>query len=228
MRHVRFELSPPAARPTTVLFDAMGTVLRLENPVARLRAALATRGIERSDDEAAQALALEVAVYRARHLEGRDAASIEALRRTCADELRHALGASSLDHEAGFAVLMETLAFRPIDGAVAALRRLRGAGISTAVVSNWDASLHDTLAVIGLRDHVDAVVTSADVGTGKPDPAALVRALELLGVGPGRAVMVGDDPVDAEAAHALGIPCALVAPGEGITGVVDELLALAA
>lgn len=206
----------------------MGTILRLDDPVARLRAALSARGVERSADESARALAVEVAVYRARHLEGRDAASIETLRRACADELRRALGAASLDHEAGFAVLMETLAFVPIEGTVPALERLRAAGIRTAAVSNWDASLHDTLRAIGLRERVDAVVTSAEVGADKPDPAALVRALHLLGADAGRAVMVGDDPVDAGAAQALGIACALVAPGEGIGGVVDELLALPA
>lgn len=204
----------------------MGTVLRLEDPVARLRAALAARGIERSDDEAARALSAEIAVYRARHLEGRDAASVERLRRTCADELHSALGAPFSPDQA-FEVLMETLRFAPIDGTADALDRLRAAGIATAAVSNWDASLDGTLRAVGLREHFAVVVTSADVGVDKPDPAPLVRALELLGAKADSAVMVGDDPVDAGAAEALGMPCALVAPGEGITAVVDELLAIA-
>lgn len=220
-----FELSPPAGRPTAVLFDVMGTVLQLEDPVARLRSALAARGIQRSEAEAAAALRAEIGVYRARHLEGRDGPSIEALRRACADELRRALAPVPLDHEAGFAVLMETLAFAPIDGTVAALERLRDAGVRTAAVSNWDASLDDTLRAIGLREYFEVVVTSADVGVDKPDPAALVRALDLLGEDASGAVMVGDDPVDAGAAAALGIPCALVPGGVGIAAVVDELLA---
>ncbi len=205
----------------------MGTVLRLERPVERLRGALSARGILISHEEAVHALGAEIREYRAHHLDGRDTASVTALRLRCADALRAAL-AHELDQERAYQVLMGMLRFSVLPGTVEALGRLRAAGIQIAVVSNWDASLEATMLAVGLRAHVDAVVSSAQVGAAKPDPAPLVRGLELLGATAERAVMIGDDRVDAEAAQALGIPCALVETAGGIADVVDELLAIPA
>lgn len=205
----------------------MGTLVTLHEPVDRLRAALAARGVSISRDASARALAAEIAVYRARHLEGRDEPSVEALRRDCAEVLRGALPVP-IGAEPAYEALMEALRFVPLPGTLEALDRLAAAGVRVAVVSNWDASLEEALTGIGLRDRVDVVVSSAHVGVDKPDPAPLVHALTLLGVARGDAVMVGDEPGDAAAAAALGMPCALVPPGAGIGAVVDELLAIAA
>lgn len=205
----------------------MGTVVRLDRPVERLRGSLAARGIVVSQDQAVAALIAEVRVYRAGHLDAVDIPSITLLRRRCADALRAELP-QELDHERAYSVLMGLLRFEVLPGTRESLDRLRAAGVRVAFVSNWDASLDGTMSAVGLREHVDAVVSSAEVGAAKPDPAPLRRALERLGVPAERAVMVGDHAVDAAAAAALGMPCTIVEPAGGIGDAVDAILALPA
>jgi HAD superfamily hydrolase (TIGR02253 family) len=48
------------------------------------------------------------------------------------------------------------------------------------------------LVALGIHPFFDAVVTFEDTGRHKPDPAPFRRALELLGVEAGEALMVGD------------------------------------
>src|SRR5262249_40870163 len=101
------------------------------------------------------------------------------------------------------------------------------------VVSNWDVSLHDVLERTRLRPLLDGVVTSAEFGAAKPDPAIFRRALELAGARPGEAVHAGDDvEADVEGARAAGLPAVLVArdgeaapPGVRVVSTLDALLA---
>jgi putative hydrolase of the HAD superfamily len=73
-------------------------------------------------------------------------------------------------------------------------------------VSNWDVSLPDVLKECGLADALDGVVTSADSGFRKPDPAIFGVALELAGCGADEAVHVGDTVAeDVAGAGAAGI-----------------------
>ena len=76
-----------------ILLDALGTLVALEPPAPLLRAELAravrTRRV--SEREAERAIGAEIAYYRAHLDEGRDAASLQALRRRCAEVLRSAL-----------------------------------------------------------------------------------------------------------------------------------------
>jgi beta-phosphoglucomutase-like phosphatase (HAD superfamily) len=67
---------------------------------------------------------------------------------------------------------------------------------------DWDVSLHAWAEELGLTPLVDAVVASSDAGAGKSDPAIFTHALDLLGVEPGRALHVGDQPADEEGAAA--------------------------
>ncbi len=60
---------------------------------------------------------------------------------------------------------------------------------------------------IGCDDHVDAVVSSADVESSKPAPDIVELALKEVGVSAERAVMVGDTVYDVRAAAAAGVPC---------------------
>jgi HAD superfamily hydrolase (TIGR01509 family) len=203
----------------------MGTLLRLDRPIERLRGSLSARGIAISEEQAVAALTAEVREYRAGHLTGVDHASVMALRHRCADVFREQLP-SSLDHDRAYSVLMSLLRFQVLPGSTQALARLHDAGIGLAVVSNWDTSLEGAMLAVGLRGSFDVVVSSASVGAAKPDPAALQRALELLGVEATAAVMVGDHAVDVEAAASLGMPCAQVVPGAGITEAVDAILNL--
>lgn len=193
-----------AAELDAVTVDAFGTLVRLADPIPGLRAALAAHGVERPAEDVERAFAAEAAHYVPRSHEGRDPASLAALRRDCAGVFLAALGA---DADPGdFApAFVGALRFAPVAGAPEALARLRALGLSLAVVANWDCSLPEHLGRLGLDRAVDAVVTSADAGTPKPGPAVFRLALERLGIPAGRALHVGDSPEDEEGARRAGL-----------------------
>jgi putative hydrolase of the HAD superfamily len=173
-----------------VTIDAMGTLLRLDDPVGRL-AAIA--GI--SEDAAKEGFGAEVAYYVPRSLEGRDDASLADLRARCTAVFNEAAGAAIPPEQFMSAIVIE---FEP--GAVETVRRLRLRGLALCVVSNWDIGLAGQLARLQLP-----VVTSAEAGAAKPDPAIFRLALERLGVEPGRALHVGDAPEAEPGAAAAGM-----------------------
>jgi putative hydrolase of the HAD superfamily len=121
----------------------------------------------------------------------------------------------------------------PYPDAAPALAELHARGHALVVVSNWDCSLADWLGPAGLLDHVQAIVTSAEVGAAKPDPAIFERALALAGASAAGAVHVGDSvDNDVAGARAAGIRPVLVArdgaPPPGVEAVrsLAELPAL--
>ena len=74
-----------------VTVDGYGTLLQLIDPVPVLRRALASRGVDRSEAEIGRAFRVEVSYYRPHALEGRDAATLAALRRDCVEVFLAAL-----------------------------------------------------------------------------------------------------------------------------------------
>jgi putative hydrolase of the HAD superfamily len=201
--------------PRVVLLDALGTLLELEPPWPLLRAALAARGVPVTDDEARDALAAEIAYYRAHHDEARDAAALSGLRDRCTEVLRAALPPHARGVQDLRAALLASLRFRPYPEVPGVLATLRATGLRTVVVSNWDVSLHEVLDVTGLAPLVDGALSSAECGAAKPDPAIFARALELAGgVPPEAAVHVGDSvEADVAGARAAGLRPILVARG---------------
>lgn len=193
-------------QPTeAVLLDALGTLVRLEPPAPALAARL---GVPLAD--ARRAVAAEIAFYRANLWRGGDAEGLAGLRRDCAELVRRELGLSA-PVEAVEAELLASLTFTPFDDVVPALVRWRREGRRLVVVSNWDVSLHEMLVRTGLRALVDGAVSSAEVGSAKPDPAPVLRALEIAGVAAEAAVLVGDSPgEDVAAARAAGVEAVLV------------------
>ena len=107
-----------------------------------------------------------------------------------------------------YAALTAERGVRVFDGAVDLLADLRRRGFRTALAtSSGAADLDATFAAAGvdLREHVDAVVTKADVERSKPHPDVVVAAYQKLGVGPAECAMVGDTPHDAESAKRAGV-----------------------
>ncbi len=184
--------------------DAYGTLVRLRDPVPRLRAALRSRGVERDEPAVRIAFDAEVAFYVERSHEGRDEATLALLRRDCAEVFLSAAGAG-IDPGEFAPAFVGALAFEPEPGAAAACRTLASAGLKLAVVSNWDVGLHDHLRDAGLYDLFDAVVTSAEAGAPKPSRRIFDRALALLDVAAGGVVHVGDAEADADGARAADI-----------------------
>ena len=117
--------------------------------------------------------------------------------------------------EAITAVLLDSLVFRAYDDARPALADARARGMRIVVASNWDCSLPDTLARVGLLDAVDGVVSSAALGAAKPDPALFAQALRIAGAGAAEAIHVGDNvEEDVAGALAAGVEPILLVRGE--------------
>jgi putative hydrolase of the HAD superfamily len=185
-----------------VTLDAYGTLVELDRPVDRLRAALAAHGIERTAAEVAAAFTEEVAYYTEHKTEGGNAATLADLRERCTHVFTRALAVDGVDFTDAF---VEALSFRPLPGVPEALERLRARGLALAVVSNWDVGLHDHLRELELGHCFAAIVTSAEAGVAKPDPELFRVVLTRLGVAPGRTLHVGDDGADEAGAIAAGM-----------------------
>lgn len=97
---------------------------------------------------------------------------------------------------------------------VAAVRQV----VPVALLSNASSHLLIDLELCGIADAFDAVVSSADIGVGKPEAAAFQTAADRIGVGLDRVLFVDDTASHVEAARALGMAAEL------FTGV-DELRA---
>jgi putative hydrolase of the HAD superfamily len=95
---------------------------------------------------------------------------------------------------------------RPVEGAPALLRLLRGRVTVGIVSNNHTAEQADKLAATGLAPLVDFLLTSEDAGAEKPNPKIFEVALERAGARPEEAVMVGDTwATDILGARAAGI-----------------------
>ncbi|HYA11278.1 MAG TPA: HAD-IA family hydrolase, partial [Thermoplasmata archaeon] len=106
---------------------------------------------------------------------------------------------------AGLRALVGRTRFQPAPGAFDVVRRLRDDGWATAVVSNTvgepGSTLRPVLRRMGLEPLVDAFVFSDEGPWTKPAPQIFREALDRLGIGPDRAVHVGDGWVDIEGAR---------------------------
>ena len=102
-------------------------------------------------------------------------------------------------------------------GVEAALALVRAA-VPVACVTDGDPHIQRSkLRALGLADSFDAVVFSDELGRQyrKPHPAPFLRALDLLGVGAGDAVHVGDRPAkDVAGPESAGMRSIRVRTGE--------------
>lgn len=208
------------ARVEAVLFDAAGTLIRPREPVGETYARVA-----RAHGAQISAWRLEDAFRRVHDGRSRetpmafpDAAPerIPALERAWWRELVRGtfLAADSAvrprDFDALFAALWDAFAdpsaWRAMPGAREALAALRGRGVATAVVSNFDARLPALLEGLGLAALLDAVVLPLHARACKPDPAIFCAGLAALGAEAARSVYVGDHAaLDLDAARAVGM-----------------------
>ncbi|HET6657645.1 MAG TPA: HAD-IA family hydrolase [Gaiellaceae bacterium] len=196
--------SSSGAAIDAVTIDAFGTLVELESPVGRLQAALAERNVERDEKSVAAAFASEVEYYLVHKGEGKDDESLLDLRRRCAGVFLEGV-APELGAEEFAPAFVDSLVFRPLDGVVDALARMRRAGLELACVTNWDVGIGEQLERAGLAHYLSAVVSSAETGAEKPDPRVFAEALGRLRVSPERAIHIGDDEADQAGALAAGL-----------------------
>jgi len=129
------------------------------------------------------------------------------------------------------------MAITPIPDAIEVLTALKvryRLGVISNTVGSGDAELVEALEKAGIHPLIDALVTSRDFGSAKPDPAIYVEGARRLGVSLDATLMVGDR-LDTDVAGALnaGIPAvwlrhpgAIPIPGIAPTHVIDRLAEL--
>jgi putative hydrolase of the HAD superfamily len=221
-----------------ILLDALGTLLELVPPLPALRELLRERhAIEVSPEDARRALRAEMAHYRSNCVRAATPPALAQLRLECAAIIAEELGgaAGELGAQALLPTLLDSLRFRPYPEVADALGRWRAGGATLVVASNWDISLHDVLHETGLRELVDAVATSAEVGTAKPSGELFAAALELAGATAAQATHIGDSlEEDVAGARAAGIEAVWLRragdraggqapPGVAVISSLDEL-----
>ena len=87
------------------------------------------------------------------------------------------------------------------------LERLRRAGVTLVLVSNWESWLEPLLHHRRIHHYFDVLAISGQVGAEKPDAAIFHTALEQSGVTAEEAVHIGDSITsDVEGAQAVGYP----------------------
>lgn len=210
-----------------VTFDAGGTLLHADPPVARVWAAAGRRRGARVTDEEMERRYRAAWKNRPRPL----LVSPERGRSGWRDVLVEAFDGLLPPEE--FDPLLDALhahfgrasAWRIADGALEAIARLHAGGWRTGVISNWDERLPQLLRTLGFGAHLDAIVVSAEVGCEKPDRRIFEEACRRLRLPPEDVVHVGDDPVaDADGARAAGMDAVLVGKGGvDVASVVDVL-----
>jgi len=195
-----------AAEFDAVTIDAYGTLMTLVDPLPALQTLLPD--YDRTAIE--HAFRTEAAYYAGHVGEGRDVASLARLHETCVAVFNDTLGSSlSAGQYVG------ALHFAVLPGTAEALERLRALGLTLAVVGNWDYSLHRWLAEHGLAQVFATVVPAA----GKPDPAGILKALDVMRVPPARALHIGDDGADEQAARAAGVHFARAPLPDAVAGL---------
>ncbi|MEM1586488.1 MAG: HAD family hydrolase [Candidatus Bathyarchaeia archaeon] len=97
--------------------------------------------------------------------------------------------------------------------AIPILRKLRGSGYKTGIVSNFSIpeGARKLIAVHGLEGFFDTIVISGEINRRKPSPEIFIQALNNLKVNAPKAVFIGDTPkIDIEGAKRVGMKTILI------------------
>jgi len=113
--------------------------------------------------------------------------------------------------------LIKAEGYPPVKGAAEFVRELRGQGYLMAVASSSKRfRIMDNLAMLGISDCFDAVISGAELERPKPFPDIFFRAAEELGVLPQECIVIEDSENGINAAAAADIPCAgFINPNSG-------------
>ncbi len=107
---------------------------------------------------------------------------------------------------------------------VSLVRRIRGAGVATGLISNsWGTRRYDR-ALLG--ELFDGVVISGEVGIRKPSPEIYELGAQAIGVPPSQCVFVDDLPFNLEPAAKLGMATVHHQSYEQTAAELERLLGL--
>lgn len=190
-----------------VLFDYSGTLFRLEPGSWG-------DGLPLSDDEVTRLLTAPTNPSRYLPAELADAWA----RRDLDPEMHCGVYVGSL-RAAGIEVadalyerMLAPASWRPYPDTLAALRRLRAAGIPVAVLSNISWDIRDVFERTGAGSLVEQFVLSFAEGVAKPHPKIFLLACQRIGVAPEQVLMIGDSAENDGAAAEIGCRTAIVEP----------------
>ncbi len=94
---------------------------------------------------------------------------------------------------------------RPFPGVVEGLQAMRAQGLHLACVTNKaERFTRPLLGATGLLDFFELLVCGDNLPKKKPDPLPLRHACEHFGVEPREVLLIGDSPLDTQAARAAG------------------------
>jgi epoxide hydrolase-like predicted phosphatase len=112
----------------------------------------------------------------------------------------------------------------PDEPMIDAVRRARGGGIRTGVISNsWGGTTYD---VASFDELFDVVVISGEVGLHKPEPEIFELACEKLGLQPGECVFLDDLKENCAGAEAVGMTAILHRGADSTLPELERLLGL--
>jgi len=181
------------------VFDAYGTLFNVHSAVAKHANSLGNGAAEISN------------VWRAKQLEY---SWVHSLMRRHVDfweltqrALDYALTLHRVSDDRLKRALIESyLALDPYDEIPSVLRRLREAGIKTAILSNGSPfMLQHAVESAGIGDLIDKCLSIEEVGVYKPDPAAYQIATSALKLqSPGEACFFSSNAWDVAGAHQFG------------------------
>lgn len=205
------------ANPETraVLFDAAGTLLRIDPNVESVYARIAANhGVAIETHELQEAF--NEAWRQLERSADADLATSEENERNWWHELvgrvlslagkKSAFGDSEAFFEDVWSAFEHPHAWEWYDDVIRCNRELRNRNIRMGIVSNWDIRLHRLMSRMGGNRLFDTVVTSADAGFRKPHPAPFQQALDRLDISPESALHVGDSyDEDIAGARAAGL-----------------------
>ena len=125
------------------------------------------------------------------------------------DQLRHFTGRDDVDDLIAayreYNLREHDALVKPFPHVGEVLERLKAEGLKIGVVTTkMRLTATRGMKLAGIDGFMDAVVAFDDVEHPKPHPEPVLKALEALGVSPGRALMVGDSPADMQSAIAAG------------------------
>jgi 2-haloacid dehalogenase len=203
------------------VFDAYGTLFDVHSAVGRLRARVGERADALS--QLWRAKQLEYTWLRA--LMGRHADFWQ----VTGDALDYALARTGVDPAVREPLMQAYLALDAYPEVPGVLRRLRDAGLKTAILSNGEPRMLAAAArSAGIERLLDANLSVEDVGIFKPHPKVYQLAVDRLAVRPDRIAFQSSNAWDVSGAAAFGLRAVWInrlgMPPERLPGAAEHEL----
>jgi 2-haloacid dehalogenase len=203
------------------VFDAYGTLFDVHSAVGRLRARVGERADALS--ELWRGKQLEYSWLRA--LMGRHADFWQ----VTGDALDYALARTGIDPAVREPLMQAYLALDAYPEVPDVLRRLRNAGLKTAILSNGEPSMLAAAArSAGIERLLDAMLSAEDVGIFKPHPKVYQLAVDRLAARPDQIAFQSSNAWDVSGAAAFGLRALWInrrgMPAERLPGAAEHEL----